>query len=118
MTKVFVETDGNSNPIRIFKNNRAALESGVPDLLISIRERRDAVGYIRHQIFVRQRGICYRCPNQFTEAQMHLHEKVHRGRGGEISLDNSVGLCFTCHLKPGGVHPEKQLNFTKRGEKL
>lgn len=120
MTKVFVETDGDRNPIRIFKNNRAAIASGVPDLLLSIRERKEAVGYIRHQIYLRQAGQCATCPNTFTEAGMHMHEKHHRGRGGEISLANSEGLCYSCHLRPGTsiVHPEKQLNFTKRGEKL
>ena len=28
-----------------------------------------------------------------------MHEKQHRGKGGEISLENSEGLCAFCHLE-------------------
>lgn len=69
---------------------------------------------IRRAIWERQGGTCIRCPSLITWNQMHMHEKVHRGRGGEISLENSEGLCYECHLGELGVHPEKQLRFRKR----
>lgn len=57
-----------------------------------------STGEIRRAIFLRQYGQCISCGEDFTEAQMHMHEKVFRGHGGEISLDNSEGLCYDCHL--------------------
>jgi 5-methylcytosine-specific restriction endonuclease McrA len=66
---------------------------------------------IRDEIWKRQEGVCIRCPNLISKATMHMHERVHRGRGGKISLENSVGLCYSCHLGSRGVHPEKRLRF-------
>jgi len=72
---------------------------------------------IRLAIWRRQEGTCLRCANLITTKTMHMHERVHRGRGGKISLENSIGLCYECHLGARGVHPEKQLRFTNRTEK-
>jgi 5-methylcytosine-specific restriction endonuclease McrA len=73
------------------------------------------VGEIRHAIFVRQHGECISCGTTFTEAQMHMHERVFRGHGGEISLDNSEGLCFDCHLnRPTFGHGNRQPKFSKK----
>ena len=74
--------------------------------------RRDAVKAIRHEIFLRQMSACIRCGKVFTEDQMHLHERKFRSQGGEISLENSEGLCYECHLGRSGVH--KQPKFTRR----
>lgn len=74
-------------------------------------------GQIRRAIWERQGGTCVRCPTIITWKSLHMHERVHRGRGGEISLENSEGLCYECHLGVRGVHPEKQLNFRKRKDR-
>lgn len=71
------------------------------------------VGEIRRAIFDRQEGLCARCGEIITFKTMHMHEIIHRGQGGEISLENSQGLCYSCHLGPRGKHPEKQLKFSK-----
>jgi 5-methylcytosine-specific restriction endonuclease McrA len=55
-------------------------------------------GEIRHAIYVRQKGHCLWCSKFVTEKQAHMHEKLSRGRGGKISLDNSIILCVDCHL--------------------
>jgi hypothetical protein len=44
-------------------------------------------------------GECIACSAFVTFEQAHMHEKVHRGKGGEISLENSEILCAYCHLQ-------------------
>ena len=56
------------------------------------------VAEIRRAIYDRQKGECIACSCFLTLDQFHMHEKVHRGKGGKISLDNSEGLCAYCHL--------------------
>jgi 5-methylcytosine-specific restriction endonuclease McrA len=46
-----------------------------------------------------------------------MHEKVFRGNGGEISLENSIILCADCHiLNPNqkGAHGGRQPRFSKK----
>jgi hypothetical protein len=43
-----------------------------------------------------------------------MHEKVPRSKGGEISLENSEGRCYECHLGEFGAHKNRLLKFTKR----
>lgn len=73
------------------------------------------VGEIRHEIYVRQDGHCISCNANLTEKMMHMHEKVFRGKGGEISLENSEGLCYRCHIdnKPFG-HGKRKPQFLKK----
>lgn len=68
-------------------------------------------GEIRHEIYVRQKGRCIMCDIFLTESQFHMHEKQHRGKGGKISLDNSEGLCYFCHIEV--EHGDRKPKFTK-----
>lgn len=77
-------------------------------------EKSEAVGSIRRQILERQRHECIRCGASISELTMHLHERIHRGQGGEISLENSEGLCSTCHIGPSGEHGNRRPQFTRR----
>ena len=88
---VWVEIGMAGLPIRIFRNRKQV--SGF------FREypRREAIAAIRHQIFVRSAGYCELCAVPVTEQTMHMHEQKHRGKGGEVSLVNSVGICAICH---------------------
>jgi hypothetical protein len=54
---------------------------------------------IREAVYVRQGGCCIQCGKYLTRGQFHLHEKVWRSRGGKISLKNSEGLCYYCHIE-------------------
>jgi 5-methylcytosine-specific restriction endonuclease McrA len=90
---VYVELGRDALPIRIFRNQKASLAAGWRQ----IYPRTEAVGAIRHQIFLRSKGECELCPAPVTESSGHMHEKIHRGKGGEISLENSVFICPTCH---------------------
>jgi 5-methylcytosine-specific restriction endonuclease McrA len=73
------------------------------------------VGEIRHLIYLRQDGHCISCGENLTEDQFHMHEKIFRGHGGKISLDNSEGLCYDCHLnrKTFG-HGKRKPQFLKK----
>lgn len=68
---------------------------------------------IRHTIWLRQHGECLDCSKFVTEAQAHLHEVVPRGRGGKISLDNSVILCAECHLNGPQNHGNRRPQFKR-----
>jgi len=93
-TIVWVELDVRLQPIRIFRNKKAAL--AVHNFLAEM-DRSDAVGKIRHQLFLRSHGECELCGAPITERSAHMHEMKHRGQGGEISLENSVMACVACH---------------------
>ena len=62
----------------------------------------DAVKNIRDQIWDRCKGECEWCSKIISKDSMHMHEKIHRGQGGEISLENSCGICYECHFGPLG----------------
>jgi 5-methylcytosine-specific restriction endonuclease McrA len=53
---------------------------------------------IRRIVYDRQAGECIMCSATVGWNQAHLHEKIHRGDGGEVSLKNSEILCYYCHL--------------------
>ena len=54
---------------------------------------------IREAVYVRQQGKCIMCDRFLVRGQFHLHEKIWRSRGGKISLENSEGLCYYCHIE-------------------
>src|SRR5579859_7173066 len=89
-------------PVRIFKNHKLACLSGAE---IAQMAKVAAVGFIRHAVFVRDNFCCTHCGLEVSETvpwyephAAHMHEREWRGRGGEISLDNSTTLCKNCHL--------------------
>jgi hypothetical protein len=114
--EVWVELDEHGRPIRIFRDEKAAMAAifarGNPgEKFYTKRDRSEAVREIRRQVYARQQGRCLYCPKLITWAGMHLHEKQHRGQGGEISLENSVGLCYDCHINQ--EHGNRKPRFGK-----
>jgi HNH endonuclease len=109
---VWVEVSANQRIVRIFRSHHAAVH------LVSKREafyavemnRSEAVGAIRHNLFVRSGSDCEICGSPITESGGHMHEQKHRGRGGEISLENSLFICAKCHA---GAHKERNPQWTK-----
>jgi 5-methylcytosine-specific restriction endonuclease McrA len=93
---------------RIFRSKAAALSSGA---CIWYMRRSDAVGAIRHAIFVRSGGDCELCSSPVTEDSGHMHERQWRSRGGEISLENSIFICAHCHQN---AHKERDTRWTKK----
>jgi 5-methylcytosine-specific restriction endonuclease McrA len=106
--RCWVEFDS-VGPCRIFKNWHAAATSGIP--LDRIREfpRRDAVSTIRQRVFERSHNTCDDCGTALTWNTAHMHEKIHRGNGGEVSLENSILVCYTCHMDI--EHGNRKLHF-------
>ena len=107
--RVWVEVDLAGNPIRILKHVRFGSD------LARIREmpKFDAVGAIRKQIWQRCGGRCEWCGKPVTESgplwrRMHMHEKIPKGSGGEVSLDNGVGLCQNCHEHSPEAHGNRK----------
>ena len=74
------------------------------NLVLSVKE-------IRRVIFERQGRHCLWCDKELTWNQLHMHEKIPRGKGGKISLDNSIGLCYDCHLN--NAHGDRKSQFKK-----
>src|SRR5690349_14503573 len=99
-------------PVRIFK--------GAPDwMLPSIQkmDRSEAVGSIRRQVFERAGYECEWCGRPIilergAPNSGEMHEVLPRGKGGEISLANSVAICKSCHRNIG--HGDRRLRFGER----
>lgn len=101
-------------PIRIFRNRVDAVTSDAYDKnIVSQWARKDATEAIRRQVFARADGHCDRCGKAITSGQMHMHERVFRSHGGEVSLENCWALCKKCHTgekyseHPGVLWSEK-----------
>ena len=104
-----MEIDTLGNPVRIYRNQKGYLAYGIHAVLM---DRSKAVSAIRKQVWDLTNGECVWCSNPITEASMHLHEIVPRGQGGEISLENSTGLCAECHITgPDAAHSNRKPRF-------
>ena len=113
--RVLVETDDMGWAVRIFLSDRAAYIAALDPLRLVVQKDYDQAVYeIRHQIFVRSKGECELCGVLVNESSGQMHEMQHRGKGGEISLSNSVFICYACHLGPRGAHGNRRPRF---GEK-
>src|ERR1700690_1157416 len=99
--------------VRIFKNRKSAVVSPAWDeRRVEECPRKNAVTAIRNNIFDLSDGFCKYCGKYEPWSSGHMHEEIHRGEGGEISIYNSVWSCFTCHTNQ---HPEKTLRFGEHG---
>ena len=105
---VWVEEDDLFRAVRIFKSRKAAYASNTR---ISLMLRAVAVFHIRRQIWIRSNGMCELCTSVVTETSGHMHEQQHRGKGGEISLDNSVFICPKCHQD---AHSDRTPQWSKK----
>jgi hypothetical protein len=109
----------NGSVIRIFRGSHSgdwkrALAAGT----LFTCPKFDAVGLIRKQIWQRCGGACEWCGKRITETGLlwkrgHMHEQIPKGNGGEISLDNSVMICYTCHFEDDRAHGQRRPQFTK-----
>jgi hypothetical protein len=58
----------------------------------------NGVERIRRIVFERDERRCVACTQILTWNTMHCHERVHRGKGGPVSVDNCEARCYHCHL--------------------
>lgn len=112
---VFVEILDSLDVIRIFDNQRAAVVSPAWQAgLVRMLPYPIAVEIIRRAVFSRDNWCCTHCGDPFVWVTGHMHERLWRGRGGEISLDNSVSLCGMCHLtNPVAGHGERAVQWSR-----
>lgn len=112
---VWIETDSDWLIVRIFRSKAAMLREISPDNPGRLRQIRyvHAVEALRRRLYLRSRGCCDFCGSVVTESSGHMHEKKHRGKGGEISMENSVFICAACHKD---AHKERSPRWKKRGE--
>ena len=111
--RVWVELSAEGCVIRIFRTRRDAAEAELA-FPINHVDRAEAVKDIRRQVFERDGYSCTHCGKAINWDTGHLHERLWRGRGGEMSLDNSTTLCYSCHLNdPVAGHGKRQPQFTR-----
>jgi hypothetical protein len=112
--KAWVLVDASFRPLEVFKRQSEAIRAFTtyPSMMELVEmDRAEAVGMIRHDLFIKQKARCIACNKIVTEEQAHMHERVHRGQGGNISIDNSEILCSTCHIGPDGAHGNRRPQF-------
>jgi len=114
---VWVEIDPvTTYPIRILGRSKdvAALGPDVTRFML----RSSAVGYIREQVIARARRgriiQCEYCGAPVNPEIGEMHEKIPKGKGGEVSLDNCVFICNDCHTgKQDSEHGDRRFQSAK-----
>lgn len=125
---VRVEIGNHGLPIRIFRKDKKWLSVDLEKVIWISKS--DAVGLIRLQVFQRAGGSisegqtvtpaeCEECGRLILwererKQSMEMHEKVFKGRGGEVSLENCLGLCRDCHTgSPTSKHGDRRWQSAK-----
>jgi 5-methylcytosine-specific restriction endonuclease McrA len=98
VSKVWVILGADGRAIEILKNEKHAAQqpAGTPT---GYKDRALVTEQIRKQVFVRDGYACTHCGAPVSWYTGQMHERVWRGRGGEISVANSTTLCADCHQK-------------------
>lgn len=103
------------NPIAIFKNQKQAILAGVTYGPMVYGE---AVEKIRRAVFERDQFACTHCGEDVTWGGVrrgHMHERVWRGKGGQISVANSTTLCYNCHMNSPAGHGSRKPQWGLNG---
>lgn len=112
MDKVYVELDLDGKVYRLLTHKES-----VTNLRCMTMDRAEAVEAIRYRVFKNSGHKCRDCGNPITWATFHMHEKISRGKGGQIGVDNSIALCSSCHIGKSGPHADRYPQFTKSKDK-
>jgi 5-methylcytosine-specific restriction endonuclease McrA len=87
-------------PVRIFRDRQWL---NFPAGQVVEMTKAEAVGSIREQVFEYARNPltgqfeCTKCGRIITWETGEMHERVPKGSGGEVSLENCEALCNSCH---------------------
>ena len=108
---VWVEQNLRGDALRILRSGKETMQPS--SKLYGMWDRREAISAIRRQIFERSKGECELCSTPVTWGAGHMHELLPRGKGGEISLENSVFVCPACHKHE---HRERSPQWTEPAE--
>jgi len=110
----YVEIGQDGRAIRIFRNFKLACGALSYPSRIAHMLRATAVEDIRRQVWERDNKRCTHCGTMVRWHIMQLHERIWRGRGGEVSIDNSVTLCADCHQNSEVAgHGTRQVRWSK-----
>lgn len=99
--KVYVEIGDDRLPFRIIKNH-AEVWRLAPEQ-VAHWPKADAVRAIRKKVVDRAAGECEFCGARVIWQRGDLHEVVFRSQGGEVSVANSVFICWRCHRREHGA---------------
>lgn len=95
---MLVELGVDGEVVTIFRHRWMAVQSPAYDQgRITEWPRLDAIGSVRKQVFIRANGLCERCGARLTWRTAQMDEKVSKGEGGLVSLENCWALCYGCH---------------------
>lgn len=121
--KVRVLVGENNLPARIFRKDKEWLKFEPHEWIWM--GKADAVGLIRLQVFERTggrvfegetlvKGKCEECDRYITWDSMEQHERIFKGKGGEVSLENCIALCHNCHTgSPTSAHGDRRWQTAK-----
>lgn len=121
--KVRVLIGDNDLPVRIFRKDKEWTKIPLDKWIWMTKA--DAVGLIRLQVFERTggkvfegetvvRGKCEVCERYITWDSMEQHERIFKGKGGSVSLENCVALCHDCHQgRPDSAHGNRRWQTAK-----
>lgn len=104
--KVWVELDLDGKVFRLLPHKQSTGSSRCVEM-----DKAEAIAAIRYQVFRNSGHKCRDCGNPITWNTMHMHEVIHRGKGGKMGVDNSVALCSECHLNI--EHGNRKPQWTK-----
>ena len=108
---IYAELDLNGLVQRIIYTRKDAIQSPSWPERIRVMDYLLARSQLKQQVINNQNHECAKCGEYINIPSMHLHEVIHRGEGGEESLDNCIGLCAQCHIGRRGEHSDRQTRF-------
>lgn len=111
---VWAEFESDGRAVRIFKTRKLAMLLMTPIVRVAHVLRSVAVTDIRLKIWHRDKKKCTHCGQDVSWGVMEMHERLWRGRGGEISVDNGTTLCYDCHQHDDVAgHGKRQVKWSK-----
>ena len=90
---VWAELDALGKAIRILKCQK--LRVAIDRVAFILKST--AVDDIRRAIWERDGKRCTHCGRALTYQSLEMHERLWRGKGGEVSVENGTSLCGDCH---------------------
>ena len=111
---VWAELGDDGLAVRLFKNWKAASQSGHYPARAALMLRSIAIEDIRRKVWERDKKRCTHCGNVVAWYALELHEHLWRGRGGEVSVENGVTLCSDCHQNSEVAgHGKRKVKWSK-----
>lgn len=69
--------------------------------------RRKAIKFSRHNIYLRDKGRCQYCSNFVSRNSFTYEHVVPKAQGGRTTWENVVVACVSCNQRKGGRTPEQ-----------